>query len=135
MINDIKIPIATYPVSSSVSESSVALSNVKPVNIVELSKLANELHQVHSFTSQVNDALRRVCKQFDDEFRKVLDKRGISELDWKEHGCIQCENGVNKCYYKGEYIYFYTDINWTDGDTEFSKKACFYAGEPDADRD
>lgn len=134
MINDIKIPIATYPVSSSVSESGVALSNVKPVNIAELSKLADELHQVPSYTSQINDALRIMCKQFDDEFRKVLDKRGISEEDWKEYGCIQCRNGVNKCYYKGEYIYFYTDINWTDGDTEFSKKACFYAGEPDADR-
>lgn len=130
MINDIKIPIATTPVTNPINESGVKLSNVKPVNIAELSKLADELYQVPSVTSQINDALRTMCKQFDDEFRKVLDKHGISESDWKECGSIKCENGLNKCYYKGEYIYFYTDINWTDGDTEFSKKACFYAGEP-----
>lgn len=134
MINDIKIPIATYPVSSPVSESGVALSNVKPMDIAELSRLSDELAQIPSYTSQRNDVLRTACKQFDDEFRKVLNKRGISESDWKEYGRIQCKNGVNKCYYKGEYIYFYTDANWTD-DTEFSKKCYFYAGEPDTDKD
>lgn len=134
MINDIKIPIATYPVSSPVSESGVALSNVKPIDIAELSRLSDELTQVPSFTSLVNDALRIMCKQFDDKFREILDKHGISEEDWKEHGCIKCEGKVNKCYYKGEYIYYYTDLYWKDGDTEFSKKGYFYAGEPDADR-
>lgn len=95
MINDIKIPITTYPVSSPVSESGVALSNVKPMDIAELSRLSDELAQIPSYTSQRNDGLRIVCKQFDDEFRKVLNKRGISESDWKEYGmkkvCEICE--------------------------------------------
>ena len=72
MINDIKIPIATYPVSNSVSESGVALSNVKPVNIAELSKLADELHQVPSYVEQLNDSIRKISKEFDDAFRIVL---------------------------------------------------------------
>lgn len=129
MINDIKTPLATVACNP-VSESGVVLSNVKPVNIAELSKLADELYQVPSYTSQISDIIRRVSKQFDDEFRKVLDKHGISEEDWKANGYIECQNGLNKCYYKGEYIYFYTDLCWADGDTEFSKKAYFNAGEP-----
>lgn len=105
MINNIKIPIATYLASNSVSEISIALFNINPMDITEISRLSEELTQTSFYTSQINDALKTVYKQLDDEFRKASNKRGISESDWKEYGCIQYKNGVNKCFYKSEEMF------------------------------
>lgn len=130
MTDDIRIPIKALNPYSHTEESGVTLSNVKPVNIAELSKLANELHPVPSYTNLMHDVLMKSCNQFDNEFRKVLDKHHISEDNWKKYGKIKCEGKLNKCYYRGKYIFFYTNTDFSMDESGLSGKFSFYAGEP-----
>lgn len=78
----------------------------------------------------MHDTLRKFNNQFDNEFRKVLDKHHISEDNWKKYGKVKCEGKLNECYYRGKYIFFYTDTDFFMDESGLSGKFSLYAGEP-----
>lgn len=108
-----------------------ALSNIKPISITDLVEKYKEVSKPEfTYTEQISDFLRKHVNEVDNQFRKVLEKRGISEEEWKCRGTIEYHPSMTNYKYNDEVIFFVTHPEVSElkpGD--YKATLTFYYGE------
>lgn len=125
----INIPSVYY--NDSENNDPIAVKH-KPTDISGLWKAASELQSSLSinYENLLTQTLRKLNNEFDDYFRSVLAKYNITEEEWKAEGMIECHCGVNKCFYKGKEIFWYSEKPVFKMEEQTEGTITYYYGEP-----
>lgn len=84
-------------------------TKIKPLSISELVEKYREIDATPSIMAQTRDFLLHLNDDIEKKFREVLDKRGISEAEWKEFGSVDFLPKARMYKYKGEGIFIISE--------------------------